>query len=131
MASKTCLQKQLYGSGCEALQAGIRMAGRGAPRGAQFQGFSLRRSTSPRTPAAHARHSAKREAPARQTQSGRKESCAKLSRCPDDGLATMPRTREPVPAARSIFSKGGDGDIDYKAGRAWRGYGIAHSGPLK
>ena len=57
-------------------------------------GVSLRRSTPPRTPAAHARHSAKREAPARQTQSGRKESCTKLSRCPDDGLATMPRTRE-------------------------------------
>jgi len=32
--------------------------------------------------------------------------------------------------ARSIFSKGGGGDIDYKAGRAWRGYGVAHSGPL-
>ena len=27
--------------------------------------------------------------------------------------------------------RGGGGDIDYKARRAWRGYGVAHSGPLK
>jgi hypothetical protein len=27
--------------------------------------------------------------------------------------------------------RGGGGDIDYKAGGAWRGYGVAHSGPLK
>ena len=27
--------------------------------------------------------------------------------------------------------RGGGGDIDHKARRAWRGYGVAHSGPLK
>src|SRR5262249_57659953 len=27
--------------------------------------------------------------------------------------------------------RGGGGDIDYKARRAWRGYGVTHSGPLK
>jgi tripartite-type tricarboxylate transporter receptor subunit TctC len=27
--------------------------------------------------------------------------------------------------------RGGGGDIDYKARGAWRGYGVAHSGPLK
>src|SRR5262249_11704247 len=47
---------------------------------ARAPGVSPLRSTSPRTPAARACHGAKREAPARQTQSGRKGSCAKLSR---------------------------------------------------
>ena len=35
---------------------------------------------------------------------------------------------------QSIHSRtatGGGGDIDYKARRAWRGYGVAYSGPLK
>ena len=27
--------------------------------------------------------------------------------------------------------RGGGGDIDHKARRTWRGYGVAHSGPLK
>jgi len=33
-------------------------------------------------------------------------------------------------ASAEHFQQGGGGDIDYKAGRAWRGYGVAHSGPL-
>src|SRR5262249_62200672 len=62
---------------------------RGAPGHRRGPRVSPHRPTPPPTPAARARHSAKGEAPARQTQSGRKEPCAKLSRCPDDVERTL------------------------------------------
>src|SRR5262245_6311548 len=33
--------------------------------------------------------------------------------------------------SQSDDHSGGGADIDHKARRAWRGYGVAHSGPLK